>query len=252
MPFTFSHPAIILPLDKLKRKPFSLTGLIAGSIVPDVEFLIRLRNTENFGHTWLGIMLFDIPVALLLSFVFHLIIRNTLVPHLPKCFRVRLAAATTFNWGNYYKENKLRFFIAVVAGVLSHILSDEFTHGDGVFVQLYPFFSSEVAIWKFTMPVYFILQVTGSLLGALYILWVVLKMPKANDLPISNASVFYWPVLILLAAVIFWVHYLQDTTHKSFDDSIIGVTGSFLYALIIVSIIFFKRTIAAIKKSPEI
>jgi hypothetical protein len=58
--------------------------------------------------------------------------------------------------------------------------------------------------------------------------------------------------MILLAVAIFWVHFLLDTKHKSFDDSIIGVTGSFLYALVIVSIVFSKRAIAAIKKSPEI
>ncbi|MGG9963346.1 DUF4184 family protein [Ferruginibacter sp. SUN106] len=252
MPFTFSHPAIVLPFDKLKRKPFSLTGLIAGSIVPDVEFLIFLRNTENFGHTWLGIIVFDIPVALLLSFVFHLLIRNTLVQYLPKFFRVRLSGSTVFNWINYFKENKRKVFISVAIGILSHVLSDEFTHGDGVFVKMYSFLSSEIAIWKFTFPVYFILQLMGSLLGGLYILWVIFKMPKGNELPLSKGSIFYWLSMILLAAAIFGIHYLLDTTHKSFDDSIIGVTGSFLYALVIVSIIFSKRANTAIKKSPEI
>jgi Domain of unknown function (DUF4184) len=252
MPFTFSHPAIILPFDKLKRKPFSLTGLIAGSIVPDVEFLTCLRNTENFGHTWLGIIVFDIPVALLLSFIYHLIVRDTLIRYLPNFFRLRLTANTSFNWINYFKQNKTRFFISVVIGIASHILLDEFTHSDGVFIQMSSFFSSGIAIWKFTLPVYFILQLAGSLLGALYILWVIFKMPKGSDLPFSNGAIFYWLSMILLAVAIFCVHFLLDTQHKSFDDSIIGVTGSFLYALIIVSIVFSKRTMAAIKKSPEI
>ncbi|WP_240482010.1 DUF4184 family protein [Flavobacterium psychrophilum] len=38
MPFTFSHPAIILPLRYLPRQWFSLTGLIIGSLTPDFEY----------------------------------------------------------------------------------------------------------------------------------------------------------------------------------------------------------------------
>lgn len=41
MPFTFSHPAIILPLSYLPKKWFSLTGLIIGSLIPDFEYLLE-------------------------------------------------------------------------------------------------------------------------------------------------------------------------------------------------------------------
>ena len=37
MPFTFSYPAIVLPLTYLPRRWFSLTGLIIGSLTPDFE-----------------------------------------------------------------------------------------------------------------------------------------------------------------------------------------------------------------------
>jgi len=36
MPFTFSHPAIVLPLTKARLK-LSATGLIVGSTIPDFE-----------------------------------------------------------------------------------------------------------------------------------------------------------------------------------------------------------------------
>ena len=38
MPFTFSHPAIILPLAKINAKYISLTALVAGSMAPDSDF----------------------------------------------------------------------------------------------------------------------------------------------------------------------------------------------------------------------
>ncbi|WP_220463965.1 DUF4184 family protein [Adhaeribacter radiodurans] len=50
MPFTFSHPAIVLPLTLLLRKWYSLTGLVIGSLTPDFEyfyqFSISLTKTQ--------------------------------------------------------------------------------------------------------------------------------------------------------------------------------------------------------------
>jgi len=50
MPFTFSHPAIVLPLATLRRQWISATGLIIGSITPDFEYFIRMKNTESTGE----------------------------------------------------------------------------------------------------------------------------------------------------------------------------------------------------------
>ncbi|SEF46838.1 protein of unknown function [Flavobacterium urumqiense] len=41
MPFTFSHPAIILPF--LKNKKLSATALIIGSMSPDFEYFFRMK-----------------------------------------------------------------------------------------------------------------------------------------------------------------------------------------------------------------
>jgi hypothetical protein len=51
MPFTFSHPAIILPLKYFKKKWFSLTGLVIGSMTPDFEYFVRMRIQSNYSHT---------------------------------------------------------------------------------------------------------------------------------------------------------------------------------------------------------
>lgn len=104
MPFTLAHPSIILPLNKSRR--FSLTALIAGSIVPDFEFFFQLREVENIGHYWYGILLFDFPVALISCFIFHNLLRNTLVINLPASFRNRFANVLDFDWNTFAKTNK--------------------------------------------------------------------------------------------------------------------------------------------------
>ena len=57
MPFTFSHPAIILPLKKLPKKYISMTGLIVGSIAPDFEYFLRMKS--KYSHTMSGILWYD-------------------------------------------------------------------------------------------------------------------------------------------------------------------------------------------------
>ena len=83
MPFTFSHPAIILPLTYLPRRWFSLTGLIIGSLTPDFEYFIRMTPYSLYSHTLSGLFWFDIPLGLLLCFIFHNLVRDSLCSNLP-------------------------------------------------------------------------------------------------------------------------------------------------------------------------
>ena len=55
MPFTFSHPALILPLKYFPNKWFSLTGLVIGSLTPDFEYFLRMRIKSVYSHTLEGI-----------------------------------------------------------------------------------------------------------------------------------------------------------------------------------------------------
>jgi hypothetical protein len=84
MPFTFSHPAIILPFLKSRKKNlFSATGLIVGSIIPDFEYFLTLSVERRFGHTINGIFYFDLPCALFICFIFHGLIKKPLLNNLP-------------------------------------------------------------------------------------------------------------------------------------------------------------------------
>lgn len=58
MPFTFSHPAIILPFKYLPNRWISMTGLIIGSLTPDFEYFIRMKIESYYSHTNAGLFLF--------------------------------------------------------------------------------------------------------------------------------------------------------------------------------------------------
>ncbi len=66
MPFTLAHPAAVIPLKKSTYgRYFSLSALIAGSIVPDLGYLVPLADFTGFSHSLGGIIVFGLPVGLL-------------------------------------------------------------------------------------------------------------------------------------------------------------------------------------------
>ncbi len=241
MPFTFSHPAIILPLSKSKKILLSLTGLIAGSVAPDFEFLLRLHNTANFGHTWLGFFVCDIPFAVALSFVFHYIIRDTLILHLPKYFRQRFFTLLHFNWWQYLRQHKFNFLMAVFTGILSHFFLDSFTHQNKTIEQWFPFFSKNIIILNKALPVYVLLQIFTSLLGGVYILWFILQMKKGGDVQSVKNVLGYWIGLCIVTIAVFAIRLVADKVHQSTADIIIAATGSVVYALIVISLCTYKK-----------
>src|SRR3982751_1614052 len=105
MPFTFSHPAIVIPLQKLVGRWVSLTGLVVGSVVPDFEYFIRMRSEKGFSHSIPGVFLFDLPLGLLLCFLFHNVVRNSLFSHLPYFLNSRLSNFKRFNWNIFFVKH---------------------------------------------------------------------------------------------------------------------------------------------------
>ncbi|MEI9958109.1 MAG: DUF4184 family protein [Ferruginibacter sp.] len=240
MPFTFSHPAIVLPFCKSKKIQLSITGLIMGSIVPDMEFLFQLRETDIFGHTWLGIIWFDIPVAIILCFVFHVIVRNALVINLPKQIRQRFTSFIPFNWGSYFNQNKLRVLISVVIGIFSHLFLDSFTHKYGHIANTSKLFFYKLSFLNYHVPVFMVLQIAFSLFGALYILLFILRMKKESGVEPANNILGYWTSFFITAILIIALRFIIYNKHQSTADIVIAITGSFVYALLIISCYYFR------------
>lgn len=140
MPFTLSHPAIVLPL----RRYFSLTGLVIGSMSPDFEYFVRMNLQSEYGHTFWGTFYFCLPISMIVSFLYHYYIRNSLIMNLPYFFQRRFARFKDFHWGNYCKEKWFLVIISILIGAFSHILWDSFTHKTGFFVQQFSFLQESI------------------------------------------------------------------------------------------------------------
>lgn len=232
MPFTFSHPAIILPLSYLPKKWISLTGLVIGSITPDFEYFIRMKVQSNYSHTFYGIFWFDLPLAILLSFIFHEFIRNSLFYNLPDFLKQRVIGFTLFKWKSHFKQNWIIILISILIGITSHLLWDGFTHNHGYFTdhisilkKSFTLFGNEITIWK-------IAQHLSSLIGGIAIVIALLKLPKSEIQKISNYKK-YWITIIICTVMISILRFSIHFNIKAFGNIFVTIISAFLLSLIL-------------------
>lgn len=205
MPFTLSHPSLFLPLIGVQRKWFSLTALIVGSMIPDFEYFIRMRIQSDYSHTLLSIFWFDLPLTILVAFIFYNIVRNSLYDNLPYFLQDRLKPLKKIDWNNYFIKN---WFVVVCAliGIFSHLLWDSFTHETGFFVEKASFLSSDILI----VPVYKILQHGSTLLGAFVICFVIWKLPCRDSVEKTKVNPCYWIFFVSIVLLIVALGYCPD------------------------------------------
>ncbi len=231
MPFTGSHPAIILPL--LKRRIFSVSGLIMGSMVPDFEFFILLEANVVHGHGLLPMFWLNIPTALICITIYHTIVRNQLIQNLPDYFRKKFRPFLHFDWLTYFKSNYGEVLISILVGNLSHLFWDAFTHSDGFITEHVTYLSQ--SFWD--IPLYHILQYAFSFLGAIGILQFVDRMPNyklRNYTPISDI-VRYWCIVFVVTAAIYLMRY-DPVDYENFTARVVFTCAGFLAGLIVASL----------------
>jgi hypothetical protein len=238
MPFTLAHPAIVIPLSKTKWN-LSLTAMVIGSMSPDFEFFIQMREVENIGHHWYGILLFDLPITILACYLFHNLLRNSFLANLPEIYRKRFIHFQNFDWNSYAIQNKLRVIASVFIGIFSHFAWDAFTHHDGFMVELIPFLSTSIEIMRHSVPVYFLLQIFFSITGLVVVHNQLMQMPiQQNATPKSSMDHRYWVGFAVLFLTIASTRFLMWPEFNSFGGIMIAIMGSILYSWIPVSIIY--------------
>jgi len=244
MPFTPAHTAIVLPLAGSKR--FSFTALIAGSMVPDFEFFFRMREVDNIGHQWYGVLLFDFPVALLCCYLFHNLLRNLFLDNMPSIIRRKFMDVYDFNWNQYSAGHKLIVTVSLLTGIATHILWDGFTHYDGIFAELIPALSNKTGIPGFNVPVYFLLQLLSSVIGLMIIAYAIYRIPAGNKETKVIRKKIYWPMFIVVLSVLLAIRLILWSEYNSFWSVFMAVMGAFCYSWLVVSVIFnfflFKKS----------
>lgn len=163
MPFTLSHPLFAAPLKKIIPS-LSVTGLILGSMAPDIEYFFAMQPLRTIGHELAGFFLLGLPVCTAFAFAFHLIMKQALLTMLPSQGGIdHFAAQQIHKWDMSTPKKWASFIISLFIGFQSHLFMDNLTHSSGFFVDRLPLLRSMI----FGEPVYHLLQLSLSVLGLL-------------------------------------------------------------------------------------
>ena len=238
MPFTFSHPALVIPLLHLQRQHpwLSATGLIMGSMAPDGEKFLRLRLANSHSHTFGSVFYFSCPVALVLAFTFHLLVRKPLLRHLPAPLYRRLACFIDFDWTDYFRTYYWGVLFSIIIGALLHLFWDSFTHPSPWLSQFLPILSQPVGVGGEQLPFFYLAGLVSSLLGGAVIAWAVWRMPvrRVRAVPTTGAVGRYWGI-VGLVTVLLAAQWLLATKPDLMDGGIATISSA-LVGLLVASV----------------
>lgn len=241
MPFTFSHPAAVLPFSYLPKKYVSFTGLIVGSIIPDFEYFIHMKDVSYYSHTWAGVFWYDLPFGIIVCFLFHNLVRDSIIPQLPEFVAARCLHCFRFNWNNWFRKKWAVIILCIIVGTASHLIWDQLTHETTHTIEQTNYIKSKSLPAK-EIIVYYTYWGLNSIVGILLLAVSFYKMPEQKNSIILPANKNYWPLVLLLSSIILMVRFIikPENNLVTIIDSCIA---AFLFALLLTSLWQRKKTI---------
>jgi hypothetical protein len=202
MPWTFVHPAAVLPLRKLGLKRLSFGGLVVGSVVPDIGYYVGRFDLAAIAHTTLGLMILCLPTGLVLFAlvrVLHYPVANLLpqphrsallsMPQVPRLISLPIIFAVS---------------VSITIGAMTHNAWDSFTHPAGYVVTKLPLLRETVwVLGNANIRVYEILQHSSTLVGLFLVLVAYVRWLKRADVgPVTpRVSSDRWRYTLLFGLV---------------------------------------------------
>lgn len=207
MPFTISHAIAGIVIHKIPPYRLSLSALIIGSIMPDAEYLLRMKMYGIYGHTVPGIFLLDLPLGLLIYWLFQKIIKYPLILNSPLFLRLRfipflLISSPLNNAKRSSLQNIMIVTVSIFIGIITHIIWDALTHSTGYFVETLPLLQQEFPIFNHSLPIYKLLQQLSSVIGLVAIILYIVFLPRSKTPLLPSASHQYQCLFLAIFFVI--------------------------------------------------
>ncbi|MFD3001804.1 DUF4184 family protein [Pontibacter toksunensis] len=253
MPFTFAHPAAVLPFKYLPKRCTSLTGLVIGSMAPDFEKFLSMEGGNSYSHTWGAIFWFCLPLGIMLSFVFHLVVRDPLIDNLPGFMRRRVARFKKLDWKVHFTEHYFIIITSIIIGATTHIIWDGFTHKNGPGENQLALLGEHTSLSVFSVPLFYFLNLLSSAIGVVVVLYAIMRLPAEPVVAEkSKRTKAYWPLVVFLMLAIVGIRFsaglnLEEVmgVKGDFWNLIIAIVAASLISLLIAPIflklLFFNR-----------
>lgn len=201
MPFTLSHPALVIPLFGRVQARGWKTSLFLGAMSPDFWVLGPGILDRALTHGRWGILLCP-PMALGFAWLFHhlLLPRILRLPGIPG-----VELNQRFRWGWAY--------LGAVLGTASHMLWDQLTH-EGSRIQAHHHIFDKVlfVVWNDAITVGQLAWLASSFIGGAVLLGWLLWSYRRSGRSFTILLSWQWAVIVaaFLAPVFLYLAWLDD------------------------------------------
>ena len=182
----------------------------------------------------------DLPLSLLLTFIYHYVIRDSFICNLPVFLKRRLSRYMDFNWMEYFKHHFFTVIICLLVGIASHIFWDSFTHPGANFVKMIPFLKESSTVFGFHIPNSRLLHSISTIVGGIVVLYAILRIPKAKDYAKSRNLFYYWFIVIGTGIVAANLRVLAGMHYREYYNVATCIVSGFIAGSIIAPL-FLER-----------
>ncbi|MCT4618119.1 MAG: DUF4184 family protein [Marinisporobacter sp.] len=245
MPFTFAHPAIVIPIKKEFDKYVDFTALILGSMAPDFEYFLRFKPMGTIGHTIGGFFYLNLPLCLVIAYLFHYIVKKPFLLNMPKPIDSWFYHMTTCRWAIKSIRDFFVFVYSAIIGMFSHVLWDGFTHNGGIFVKRIPLLTKYIHFIGYQIPVYKFFQHGSTLIGFVIIFIYLYKnrdpyKRKVYHIPARTKLIYYLSIFCITIGIniyrTFWI--LGGLYFEFIGIYIVTLINSGIIGILVVSLFF--------------
>jgi hypothetical protein len=209
MPYTISHAAVVLPFSRLLARWQLLSAAVIGAMAPDFRVFLPWRLGRVETHSAMSLLTFCLPAGLLVYWLFQRLIKTPVLEVLPEGAYARWRPfAAQANFGS-----PRQWALAaggVLAGALTHLVWDAFTHEGARGVRWFPVLEDPILEFgRRRVDAATMLQDLSSLVGLVLVLGLVAYgLRRGQERAVPNRLVpgierRWWILAYFLAAVSF-------------------------------------------------
>jgi hypothetical protein len=242
MPFTISHAAVVLPFSRLLARWQLLSAVVIGAMVPDFGLFFPWRIHRFETHSASALLTFCLPVGLVTYWAFQYLVKAPMLEVLPEGAYARwrpFSSPADF----YGARQWVLAGCGVLAGAVTHLVWDAFTHENARGIRMIPWLEDPVVdIGAHRLAGVRLLQDGSSLIGLIIVIGLIwYGLRRGHEKPVSarplrSAERRVW-VLIYVASAVglsaawwLWARAAAPSGHALRELSM-GITGIAVAAL---------------------
>lgn len=182
MPFTFAHPAAVIPVHRVLKHRGVLSALVIGSMAPDFQNFLPFNVERADSHSLAGMLWFSLPVGMAVFLIFHLLLKKPLCALLPPSIAVRLASL--INAPSLPSFSGAAIVFSLLLGTLTHLVWDAFTHYTFVTTVALPMLTRHLlSVGGYHVYPYKLLQHASTLIGTALVGYWSLRWLRSATMP---------------------------------------------------------------------